>query len=82
MYNLNYTPTTLGVQREGKLYLGIREQKRLNTTALRSIGFHLVISTNISYFPISYLNTERLNCKLHNVVLQHPVARHLFIPML
>jgi hypothetical protein len=34
MYNLNYTPTTLGVQVEEKLYLGVREQKRLNTTAV------------------------------------------------
>jgi hypothetical protein len=33
MYNLNYTPT-LGVQSEEKLYLGVREQERLNTTAL------------------------------------------------
>jgi hypothetical protein len=29
---LNYTPTTLGVQVEEKLYMGVREQKRLNTT--------------------------------------------------
>jgi hypothetical protein len=35
MYNLHYVPTTLGVQRvEDKLYLGVREQKRLNTTGL------------------------------------------------
>jgi hypothetical protein len=34
MYNLNYTPTTLGVEVEEKLYQGVREQKRLNTTAL------------------------------------------------
>jgi hypothetical protein len=29
MYNLNYTPTTLGVQVEEKLYMGVREQKRV-----------------------------------------------------
>jgi hypothetical protein len=34
MYNLNYTPTTLGVPSWKKLYLGVREQKRLNTTGL------------------------------------------------
>jgi hypothetical protein len=34
MYNLKYTPTTLGYKVEEKLYLGVREQKRLNTTAL------------------------------------------------
>jgi hypothetical protein len=34
MYNLNYTPTTLGVQSWGKLHLRVREQKRLNTTGL------------------------------------------------
>jgi hypothetical protein len=36
MYNLNheYTATTLGVKVEGKLYLGVREQERLNTTVL------------------------------------------------
>jgi hypothetical protein len=34
MYNLHYVPTTLGYNVEEKLYLGVREQKRLNTTAL------------------------------------------------
>jgi hypothetical protein len=38
MYNLNYTQTTLGVQVEEKLYLGVREQKRLNTTGLDQAG--------------------------------------------
>jgi hypothetical protein len=32
MYNLNYTPTTLGYKLEEKLHLGVREQKRLNIT--------------------------------------------------
>jgi hypothetical protein len=32
MYNFNYAPTTLGVQVEDKLYVGVREQQRLNTT--------------------------------------------------
>jgi hypothetical protein len=35
MYNLNYAPTTLGYKVEEKLYLGVREQKRLNITALQ-----------------------------------------------
>jgi hypothetical protein len=30
MYNLNYAPTTLGV--EEKIYLGVRELERLNIT--------------------------------------------------
>jgi hypothetical protein len=34
VYNLNYTPTTLRVQVEEKLHLGVREQKKLNTAAL------------------------------------------------
>jgi hypothetical protein len=34
VYNLNYTPTTLGVKFEEKLHLGVREQKELNTTGL------------------------------------------------
>jgi hypothetical protein len=34
MYNLHYVPTTLGYKVEEKLYLGVREQKRLNTTGL------------------------------------------------
>jgi hypothetical protein len=35
MYNLNYTPTTIwGYKVEEKLYLGVREQKRLNTTGV------------------------------------------------
>jgi hypothetical protein len=36
MYNLNYTPTTLGVKswRETIIYLGESEQIRLNTTDL------------------------------------------------
>jgi hypothetical protein len=34
MYNFNYTPTALGYKVEGKLYLGVQEQKRLNTTDL------------------------------------------------
>jgi hypothetical protein len=32
MYNLNYTPTTSEYKVEEKLYLGVRKQKRLNTT--------------------------------------------------
>jgi hypothetical protein len=36
MYNLNYRPTTLGYKVEEKLYLGVREQKRLNTTGLEN----------------------------------------------
>jgi hypothetical protein len=35
MYNLNYTPTTLGYKVEEKLYLGVRKQKRLNTAVLQ-----------------------------------------------
>jgi hypothetical protein len=38
MYNLNYTPTTLGYKVEEKLYLGVREQKRLNTADLGYIA--------------------------------------------
>jgi hypothetical protein len=34
MYNLNYTPTSFGYKDEEKFYLGVREQKRLNTTVL------------------------------------------------
>jgi hypothetical protein len=34
MCNLNYTPTTLGYKVEEKLYLGVREQKGLNSTAI------------------------------------------------
>jgi hypothetical protein len=34
MYNLHYVPTTFGYKVEEKLYLGVHEQKRLNTTAL------------------------------------------------
>jgi hypothetical protein len=34
MYNLNCTPTILGYKVEEKLCMGVREQKRLNTTAL------------------------------------------------
>jgi hypothetical protein len=46
MYNLNYTPATLGYKVEEKIYLGALEKKRLNTTALDySIGkFHLRFS--------------------------------------
>jgi hypothetical protein len=40
MYGLNYTPTTLGYTIEEKLYLGVREQKRLNTTALDELPSH------------------------------------------
>jgi hypothetical protein len=32
VYNLNYATTTLVCKVEGKLYLGVREQKRLNIT--------------------------------------------------
>jgi hypothetical protein len=38
MYNLNYTPTSLGVQSWRELYLGVREQKRLNTTGLDDLN--------------------------------------------
>jgi hypothetical protein len=34
MCNLNYVPTTLGVQNRRELYVGVRGQKRLNTTVL------------------------------------------------
>jgi hypothetical protein len=35
MYNLHYVPTTWGYKVEEKLYLGVREQKRLNTIVLK-----------------------------------------------
>jgi hypothetical protein len=40
MYNLHYVPTTLGggYKVEEKLYLGVREQKRLNTTGIEHPG--------------------------------------------
>jgi hypothetical protein len=41
MYNLNYTPTTLGVQSWREIYLGVHEQKRLNTTDLEQINFKI-----------------------------------------
>jgi hypothetical protein len=34
VYNFNYTPATLEYTVKDKLHLGVREQKRLNTTAL------------------------------------------------
>jgi hypothetical protein len=34
VYNLNYTPITLGDKVEEKLCLGVRERKRLHTTVL------------------------------------------------
>jgi hypothetical protein len=34
MYNLNYTPTALGVYSWREIISGVREQKRLNTTDL------------------------------------------------
>jgi hypothetical protein len=34
MYNLNYNRQLWGYKVEDKLYLGVREQKRLNTTDL------------------------------------------------
>jgi hypothetical protein len=34
MYNLNYKQATLGYKVNEKLYLGVREQEGLNTTAL------------------------------------------------
>jgi hypothetical protein len=37
MFNLNYTLTTLGVQVEDKLHLGIRKQKMVNTNILAKI---------------------------------------------
>ena len=45
MYNLNYAPTTLGVQSEEKLYVGVREQKRLNTAGLEDLNarHHLLV---------------------------------------
>jgi hypothetical protein len=39
MYNLNYTPTTLGYNVEEKLFLAVREQQRLNTTAIWQANF-------------------------------------------
>jgi hypothetical protein len=38
MYNLNYTQQLWGYKVEKKLYLGVREQKRLNTTGLENVG--------------------------------------------
>jgi hypothetical protein len=40
MYNLNYTQTTLGYKVEEKLYLGVREQKSLNTAGLEHKSSH------------------------------------------
>jgi hypothetical protein len=34
VYNLNYTPITLGYKVEEKFHLGICEQEMMNTTAL------------------------------------------------
>jgi hypothetical protein len=40
VYNLNYTPTTLGYKIEDKLYLGVREQKKLIITGLGNNDLH------------------------------------------
>jgi hypothetical protein len=37
MYNLNYAPTTYGVENWKKIYLGVCEHKRLNITSLECI---------------------------------------------
>jgi hypothetical protein len=54
MYNLHYVPTTLGYKVEEELYLGVREQKRLNTTVLwhGRIPSHNAISEWVDDFNV------------------------------
>jgi hypothetical protein len=56
MYNLNYAPTTLGVQVEEKLYVGVREQKRLNTAGLEGI-----VQYTVTRFDNFMFLEDRLN---------------------
>jgi hypothetical protein len=50
MFNLNYTPTTLGGYKlEDKLYLGVREQKRLNTAGVEPV-FYFCFRLHISWY--------------------------------
>jgi hypothetical protein len=57
MYTLNYTPT-LGVQIDDKLYLGVRERERFNTTDVEDwikmdkamiFAAHLVTSCGVPF---------------------------------
>jgi hypothetical protein len=56
MYNLNLHQQLWGYKVEEKLYLGVREQKRLNTTVLDHLCQDTLKSVNYSYFHslISY----------------------------
>jgi hypothetical protein len=60
MYNLNYIHQQLwGYKVEEKLYLGVREQKRLNITVLEKSGFEsrqvLGYYYRLCHFPIDHL---------------------------
>ena len=39
MHNLSYAPKTLGYKVEKKIYLGVRERKRLNISGVGNITF-------------------------------------------
>jgi hypothetical protein len=58
MYNLNYAPTTLGVKVEEKLYLGVREQKRLNTTCLNKPLLSVLVQRQFT-LEVSFFNLDR-----------------------
>jgi hypothetical protein len=69
MYNLNYTPTTSEYKVEEKLYLGVREQKRLNTTGLnnwerrsRPLATAITRPHSPGLLPVRARSTGRIDC--------------------
>jgi hypothetical protein len=74
VYNFSYTPTTLVVDVEDKLYLGGSEQKKFNTTDLP------YIHTNVS----TYLFIHQPAClsvvSLHVCLLNRPCASRFGVP--
>jgi hypothetical protein len=47
MYNLHYVPTTLGYKVEEKLYLGVREQKKVEYHWFKEHNFSQFVSVSV-----------------------------------
>jgi hypothetical protein len=77
VYNLDHTPATLWVQVEEKLYMGVREQKRLNTAALNYLLLICgsCVNTGTDGIPVSNSSTYSVVAFYGFHIVRYKVAK-------
>jgi hypothetical protein len=84
LHNFNYTPTTLGHKDEDKLHLGVREQRRVNTTVEdQNMKFHQNICSEYEAEcpSFSYICSLQCNFAEHVPETRREVFMGIVTPM-